>query len=153
MVICLYEHILFYFFFIFFVFRSKSTKTYIGCAQRRFGVRSIRNMHLPKKNKFNKRSIKNSLNHYFSGFWSESLNLIEDTWQTQHKRSGTYVTYAAYNFMRKVLWPKNRQGKTKYSVKDTQKNADQTQTKKSAFQKGKRILKRTPNALMETWGN
>ena len=72
-------------------------------------VRNIMNMHVPKK-------IKTSLKHYFSGFWSEYLNLIEDTWQTQHKRSRTYGTYMAYDFMPKILWPKKQTGSNIYIV-------------------------------------
>ena len=66
-------------------FRSKSTK-------RTLGVRNVR-----------------------SGFWSENLNMIEDTWQTQP----TYLTYVAYDFMRKILWPKKQTGSNKYIVKVT----------------------------------
>ena len=63
------------------------------------------------------RSIKTtSLNHYFSGFWLENLNLIEDTWQTQHKMRRTQRTILC----KKFFGQKTRQGQ-----KDqTQTNAD-----------------------------
>ena len=85
-----HEH--FFFFFYFFFLEIKLCNVCWACA-----------MYIAKVN------IK-QLNHYFSVFWTENLNLIEGTWQRQHKRSRTYLTYAAYNFMQKVLWPKNLTG-------------------------------------------
>ena len=92
------------FYFILFFFRSKSTK-------RTLGVRNLRSAFVAyaayakltgstkhTRAKTNRsRSIKTSLNHYFSIFWRENLNLIEDTWQTQHKRSQTYALFGQKN--------------------------------------------------------
>ena len=84
------------------------------------------------------RSIKNSLKHCFSGYLMENLNLIEDTWQTQHKRS---QTYAMYNFMAKKT--------DTVQIKIVSRSLTRTQTKKSVFQKRKRSSKRAIVVLME----
>ena len=103
----------------------------------------------PKKFK----SIKTSLNFYFSVFWWENLNLIEDTWQMKHKRSWTYVTYAAYDFMQNVFWRKNETGsKTNILSRSLTRPQIKRRQKSLRFKKRKRSSKRTLVALMETWG-
>ena len=72
---------------------------------------------------------KNQFEPFFSDFWRENLNLIEDTWQTQPNVRDVRF------YAKSSLAKKPDRVKIKYSVKVTHKNEDQTQTKKVCVSK------------------
>ena len=90
-------------------------------------------------------SIKNSLNHYFTAFLTENLNLIENklkTKQQTYQKRSTNVAKHFNEFNVKSFLGKTSDRVNKiYSVKATHNDADQTQTKKSVFQKSQRNSK------------